>query len=339
MTAPDRKPGQGTVVGSPEGEPLVSRDRLIDSVVKSLPEFDAGSVDDIRRLLNREVDKAGPEALHALNRRLASVGSDWSYYPRDPLAGRIHELLAERVLIKGSRIVGPQHVLNVTGEPVVIFANHLSYADANLLDVLMRRAGAVGLADRLTVIAGPKVYSSLKRRFSSLCFGTVKTPQSSGLSTEDAVMSPRDVARAARRSIDIAQERLRQGEALLVFGEGTRSRDRGLRRMLAGATRYLEVPGTWVLPMGIAGTETLFPVGAEKLHPTETVVRAGRPFLATTLMQRAGQDRQLAMDAVGLVLAGLIPDDYRGEYADDAAGFDHARRLVPTLMDGIVEVE
>lgn len=317
---------------SPEGEPLVSRDRLIDTVIKSLPEFDAGSVKDIRRLLNREVDGAGPDALYALNRRLASVGSDWSYYPRDPLAGRIHELLAERVLNKGSRIVGPRHLLRVAGEPVVIFANHLSYADANLLDVLMRRAGAVALADRLTVIAGPKVYSSLKRRFSSLCFGTVKTPQSSGLSTEDAVMSPRDVARAARQSIEIAQERLRQGEALLVFGEGTRSRDRGLRRMLAGATRYLvEVPGTWVLPMGIAGTETLFPVGAEKLHPTETVVRAGRPVLATTLMERAGEDRQLAMDVVGLVLASLVPAEYRGEYGDDAAGFDHARRLVQTL--------
>ena len=157
-------------------------------------------------MLNREVDRARPDALHTLNKRLASVGSDWSYYPRDSLAGRIHELLAERVL---------------------------------------------------------------KRRFSSLCFGTVQTPQSSGLSTEDAVMSPRDVARAARLSIDIAQERLRQSEALLVFGEGTRSRDRGRRRMLAGATRYLDVPGTWVLPMGIAGTEALFPVGVEKLHPSE----------------------------------------------------------------------
>ena len=318
---------------SPEGEPLVSRDRLIDTVIKSLPEFDAESVEDIRRLLNREVDRAGPDALYALNRRLASVGSDWSYYPRDPLAGRIHELLAERVLNKGSRIVGPELLLRVTGEPVVVFANHLSYADANLLDVLMRRAGGVALADRLTVIAGPKVYSSLKRRFSSLCFGTVKTPQSSGLSTEDAVMSPRDVARAARQSIEIAQERLRQGEALLVFGEGTRSRDRGLRRMLAGATRYLEVPGTWVLPMGIAGTETLFPVGAEKLQPTETVVRAGRPVPAATLMERAGQDRQLAMDVVGLILASLVPAEYRGEYGDDAAGFDHARRLVRTLYE------
>ena len=314
-------------------EPLVTRDRLIESVLQSLPEFDAGTADDIRQLLNHEVDKAGSGALHGLNERLASIGSDWGYYPRDALAGRIHELLSERVLKRGSRIVGLEHAASVIGQPVVIFANHLSYADANLLDVLFRRAGAVALADRLTVIAGPKVYSSLRRRFSSLCFGTVKTPQSSERSTEDAVMSPRDVARAARRSIDIAKDRLRQGEALLVFGEGTRSRNRGLRRMLAGATRYLDVPGAWVLPMGIAGTEELFPVGVEKLHPTEIVVRAARPFPAGTLMQRAGPDRQLAMDVVGLVLASLVPGEYRGEYSDDAAGLDHARRLVETLYD------
>ena len=39
--------------------------------------------------------------------------------------------------------------------------------------------------DRLTVVAGPKVYSSLRRRFSSLCFGTIKTAQSNTISTED----------------------------------------------------------------------------------------------------------------------------------------------------------
>ena len=77
-------------------------------------------------------------------------------------------------------------------------------------------------------------------------------------------MPPRDVARAARRSIEIARERLRQGAVLLVFSEGTRSRTGGMQRMLVGATRYIEEPDTWVLPMGIAGTDALFPVGAER---------------------------------------------------------------------------
>ena len=139
----------------------------------------------------------------------------------------------------------------------------------------------------MTVIAGPKVYSSLKRRFSSLCFGTIKTPQSRALSTEDAVMNTREVARAARRSIDIAHERLRQHDALLVFAEGTRSRTKGLQPMLPGVTRYLDGPETWILPVGIIGTEALFPVGDDTLHPVQCITRIGPPIAAARL-RRAG---------------------------------------------------
>src|SRR4029434_9634206 len=101
---------------------------------------------------------------------------------------------------------------------------------------------------RLTAIAGPKVYSSLKRRFSSLCFGTIKTPQSSSLSSEDAVMSPREVARASRQSIEVAHQRLQSGDALLVFAEGTRSRSFGLQPMLAGAPGLFRRRDGLVLP-------------------------------------------------------------------------------------------
>lgn len=67
--------------------------------------------------------------------------------------------------------LGTGHLAAVAGKPVVVAANHLSYSDANLLEVLLHQAGAGALADRLTVVAGPKVYSNLRRRFSSLCFG------------------------------------------------------------------------------------------------------------------------------------------------------------------------
>src|SRR6185436_12383803 len=159
-----------------------------------------------------------------------------------------------------SALFGVEYLTAVARKPVVVFANHLSYSDANLLEILLHRAGGAELADRLTAMAGPKVYSSEKRRFSTLCFGTIKTPQSSTVSSEDAVMNPREVARVARHVIDLSHERLRLGDALLVFAEGTRSRTSGMQPMLAGATRYLDGPEAWVLPVGITGTEELFPI-------------------------------------------------------------------------------
>ena len=297
---------------SPSVPPAVSREALITAITTFLSGWD--TLDDIRECLKRELDAAGPRGLIRLSRALSSAGEDWTYYPRDPLARRIHQVLADRILLPDSALHGAEHLAALGSGPVVIVANHLSYADANLVEVMFHCCGADATCDRLTVIAGPKVYSSLKRRFSSLCFGTIKVPQSSGVSSEDAVMDPREIARAARRSIETAHERLRHGDVLLVFGEGTRSRTRGMQPMLAGVTRYLDVPDTTVLPVGIVGTEALFPIDDDALHPVRVEVRVGQPIPAQEIRERCGGDRQGMMDDIGRAIAGLLPPEYRGAY-------------------------
>lgn len=301
-------------------EPGCGRDPLIAAITAFLARDHAPALGDIRQSLQREIDDAGPEALADLGNRLSHAGTDWGYYPADPLARRIHRALAGRVLQHHPVLLDAEHLAAVTGKPVVplvIVANHLSYSDANLLEVLLYQAGASALADRLTVVAGPKVYSNLRRRFSSLCFGTIKVPQSTSLSTEDAVMTARDVAVAARHVIEIAHERLRLGEALLVFAEGTRSRSGDMQRLLPGVARYLDVPGTWILPVGIAGSEALFPIDEGSLNPVRIEVRIGAPIQAGVLRERSGGNRQRVMDAIGLAIAALLPPKYRGAYATD----------------------
>ena len=218
------------------------RDVLIDAILEFLADQDLLTLRDIRAGLEQEIDNAGPEALQALKARLVA-DNGWDYYPPDPLAQRIHHRLADRFLGHESELREALQLAEINAAPVVVVSNHLSYADANVIEVLLRRAGAVDMANRLTALAGPKVFTSRQRRFSSLCFGTIKVPQSAEVASGEAALSERAVARAARQSIEVALERLRQGDALLLFGEGTRSRTSAMQPMLAGAARYLDVPG------------------------------------------------------------------------------------------------
>jgi 1-acyl-sn-glycerol-3-phosphate acyltransferase len=296
----------------------VGREPLLTGITTFLAEQDPSTLADIRQSLSRELDEAGPRAIEGLCARLAQTGQDWHYYASDPLARRIHEILAERLLGPDLIHVDLTDLNAVEDRPVVMIANHLSYADANVLDVLLRRAGAGNLCDRLTVIAGPKVYSTLRRRFSSLCFGTVKVPQSSGRASEEAIMPSREVARAARLAIDTALHRLSLGEALLVFAEGTRSRSGAMQQFLPGAARYLDYPGTVVVPIALTGTEDLFPVGERFFRPAPISVRVGRPLSVDALRARYGKDRRLLVDAIGLVIADLLPPAYRGVYRRNA---------------------
>jgi 1-acyl-sn-glycerol-3-phosphate acyltransferase len=126
----------------------------------------------------------------------------------------------------------------------------------------------------------------------------------------------REAAQAARQAIETARGRLRAGDALLLFGEGTRSRTGEMQSMLPGVARYLDVPGTWVLPAGLAGTETLFPVEGSTLRPAHVVLQLGRPIRAEALVAHAAGDRRLVMDAIGLAIAETVPPDYRGVYRD-----------------------
>lgn len=314
---------------SPNRDPqrACGREQLVAAIAAFLTHKQVPGIREILAPFERVIDEAGREAIDSLSRRLPLVGAEWGYFPRDPLVRRMHHVFASHVLQHDLAVLGTEHLEAVAGKSVVVFANHLSYADAHVLDFLLHQFGGSEMSDRLTVVAGPKVYSHLQRRFSSLCFGTIKTPQNSGRATEEAVMSPREVGRAARCSLQVARERLQLGEALLIFPEGTRSRSGQMQQLLSGAARYLQSPSTWVLPIGMTGPERLFPIGEDALHPAPITLQIGRAAVASVLVESAHRDRRIIMDCVGYAIAELLPRAYRGYYAGEVQPDEQVRSL------------
>jgi 1-acyl-sn-glycerol-3-phosphate acyltransferase len=296
----------------------MTRDQLLGAILGFLAGDDPPRVEPLREPLAAEIDAFGPEALRDLEARLIE-DHGWAYHAPDALARHLHHFLAARLLSRGTEAVGLDHLDLVPAGPLVLMSNHLSYADANAVEVLLHRGGRTGLAGRLTALAGPKVFTSRRRRFSSLCFGTIKVPQSADVSSEEATLTARDVARAARQSITAARARLTAGDALLLFAEGTRSRTGAMGPLRAGAARYLETPGTWVVPMALTGPEAFFPIEATTVHPARVVLRVGTPIAVDALLAAVRRDRATAVDALGLAIATLLPPAYRGFYADPSA--------------------
>jgi len=71
----------------------------------------------------------------------------------------------------------------------------------------------------------------------------------------------------------------------------------------------------WVLPAGITGTEDMFPIGEDGLHPVRAVTTIGPPIDARALHEDTGGDRRQMMDLVGAKIAELLPSEYRGAYS------------------------
>jgi 1-acyl-sn-glycerol-3-phosphate acyltransferase len=269
----------------------------------------------VRQPVERAIQDLGEHSVGALQDRLAAPSSEYTFYAPDPLARRVHHVLASIVLRERLTVAGAEHLDAVRGRPAIIVANHLSYSDANLIELLLLQAGGDEIASRLAVVAGPKVYSDVTRRFSSLCFGTIKTPQNEGVSTGQTVMNARDVAAAARQTIEAAEQRLQHGDVVLLFPEGTRSRAAQMQPFLPGVSRYFQRDDLWILPIGISGTEHLFAIGEATIASAKIAMTIGRPMTVESIRAVTGSDRRAFVDRLGSEVAALLPMPYRGAYA------------------------
>lgn len=186
-------------------------------------------------------------------------------------------------------------VENIPQEGGVIFAfNHLSFVDTPLLLANPVRSDITGL---ITTKYEGKAFIGWFVR------------------TAKGIWINRDIADFA--AIKEASKALKKGHVLGVSPEGTRSKTGSMQEAKPGTIMIAVKTGVPIIPVGITGSETAFQDLARFRRPHMTV-RFGKPFTLPSI-EPGNRSRELNewTHKLMLKIAALVPEAYRGFYADE----------------------
>ncbi len=114
---------------------------------------------------------------------------------------------------------------------------------------------------------------------------------------------------ALRAAIDVLQA----GCVVGLAPEGTRSKTGALQEGKVGAAYLATRANVPLLPVVVTGTEKFIPTLKRLQRPVLTVV-IGKPFRLPASGHAGAAELQLYTEQIMRVLAGMLPDKYRGVY-------------------------
>lgn len=155
--------------------------------------------------------------------------------------------------------------------PVLIAANHLSLLDT----VVVRYALPPAVRARTATVGARDFFApgdsdrGLRRIAKSISCGYI-----SGTYRVCLIGRGDDMGDGLPR----IERLLASGWHVILFPEGTRSRNGAMGRFRLGVAHLARHAGVPVLPVHITGTERVMPVGSRWIHPGTIELRAGRPL-------------------------------------------------------------
>jgi 1-acyl-sn-glycerol-3-phosphate acyltransferase len=195
-------------------------------------------------------------------------------------------------------ITGEKHVPR-TG-PVILAANHLSFADEFFTPLAVRRQ--VHYFAKAEYFNTPGIRG---RAMAAFFHGMGQVPVERG------------DTRSAAAVIDVGVDVLSEGKALGIFPEGPRSPDGRLHKFRTGIARVAMRSGAPVVPIGLIGTREVQQPGSRKWHRAPVAVHLGAPMY---FGDRAGEERSARVlrevtDTIREAVQELTGQDYVDAFA------------------------
>jgi 1-acyl-sn-glycerol-3-phosphate acyltransferase len=113
----------------------------------------------------------------------------------------------------------------------------------------------------------------------------------------------RQNAASARRSIEAAALRISKGCSVVIFPEGTRSRDGSLGPFKKGGFHLALNSGAQIVPVAIRGSREIMPRGSLLIRPGIVDIQIGEPIPTVGLRP---EDREALLERVRERIAGML---------------------------------
>lgn len=208
--------------------------------------------------------------------------------------------------VKGPTVEGLENVPRDGG--AILVSNHLNNADPCVIPAVMKR--------RVITMAKKEMF---RWPIISLLFRFI------GAFPVDRQGADLAALRQAGKVVD-------DGLLLLMFPEGTRSRDHQLHEGFAGTALVAYRTGAPIVPIALTGTETIpWPwVFVRPFIGPKVTVRIGKPFRLPAAGRVTSKAAQEATEEIMLHVAELLPPSYQGAYRDRVAARSGAATATST---------
>jgi len=220
---------------------------------------------------------------------VTSLGSFWGLFLRllDPSGDRVLDLARAWsgwvTSFAGVKIEVDNRAKLVADQPYVFVANHASSLDIWAMFLVIPR--------RMRMIA--------KKQLARIpLFGW-------GMWAGRFIFIDRQNGVAARRSIDLAGERIHNGESVLLFPEGTRTRDGSLGPFKKGSFHLAVKAGVPIVPVALRGTRELMPRGSILLRAGTVKAIVGEPIVTEGL---SDEERATLNERVRAIIEAMLAE-------------------------------
>lgn len=189
---------------------------------------------------------------------------------------------------------------------IIVFMNHISWADPFLLMGSLRR--------KVTPLAKVESFEDWRIGWMASTYGAIPVHRGA----------------VDLQAIKAASEVLNGGGIVLIAPEGTRSKSGALIHAQDGLAFLASRTDAWLVPAAIVGSQDILPA-LKHLRRAHVSVTLGEAFkLDTGNRKLAREDLQRLTDEAMSHLAALLPEEMRGVYASPGSEVPSPGSTVPS---------